>query len=91
MNYVDQNGIDGIIEHQVALVDIMEGLNPETNAYKPDSVLGVLRNRSNLLGSGYHFTTDYVVSYSVINTGKFFYHYANLSLRVVGNRKRRIF
>ncbi len=89
MNYVEEGGVDTVIEHQADLIELMEGVN-DNDQLRLDSVLGVLRAQQNIRGSKFLYINNGVIDYSVIQNGKFRYAYATLSIQASTDLKRRV-
>jgi hypothetical protein len=79
--HFDEDGVDETIEHLSELVELMEGRNSD-NTYKADTVLGTLRNQSNISGTDFRYNDNLSFEYGVIQTGEWFITRAELTFTV---------
>jgi len=72
--YLKESGTNDIISAQMAMYNFMEERNAD-GSLKSDTVLGVLRG--NIRTDDFIFNNDVTITYSVIQTGEFFYYKAD--------------
>lgn len=87
MKYVNQAGTGKKIKSQEALIDMMEGLDVN-GALKEDSVMGVLRTRSNIGGTNYLYTDNPRITYATIQVGDFWVIQAEMELEAYSEFKQ---
>lgn len=90
MAFVDEAGTGDTIKSQYALRQIMEGTDPTTFQYLPNTVLGVLRAKSGaLVGASYKFGQMVNLTYKPIVAGQFFYVGAEATVKVQSELRLR--
>lgn len=90
MTFVDEAGTGDTIKSQYALRQIMEGSDPTTYQYLPNTVLGTLRAKSGgLVGLSYKFGKVVNFTYKPIQSGQFFYVGAEAQVKVQSELRLR--
>lgn len=82
--YVTDAGMpSNVVQSQKQLRQLVEGRDPTTGNYLPASVAGVMRNKAQLRGTYYYYDGNLKTTYKTIQSGKFFYVAADLTLDAV--------
>lgn len=77
------------IQAQYQLRQLMAGRDSSTGEFLPNTVVGVLRNKAQLMGTFYKYNDNLKIEYRTIKQGDFFYVVAECNVTVVSELIRR--
>lgn len=72
-----------VLQAHKQLVNIMQGRDPITGLLLPNTVLSVIRSKSQLHSQYYYFSQGIKISYKTISSGEYFYVAADMNLTAI--------